>query len=127
MAIRPGEDAEVADAGWDLGNSSLANSGVAAAFSYAADFDLDGDVDEDDLALLISAYGISNGGDANNDGMTAGADFLFWQLQRGLGVAPISSSAAVPEPSTSLLGAVVLSMFGCQLGWGARRSSRYHP
>ncbi|MDC0934963.1 PQQ-dependent sugar dehydrogenase [Pirellulales bacterium] len=102
IGLAPGFDGEVADAGWDLGNSSLANSGVAAAFSYAADFDLDGDVDDNDLTILLDAYGQSAGGDANNDGNTNGPDFLFWQRQNGLGVVSPPSAQPIPEPSSAV-------------------------
>lgn len=72
-----------------------------------ADFDLDGDVDGDDLDTLISAYGSNANGDIDFDNDTDGTDFLL--LQRDytgpIGDGPIGISAvtAVPEPSALML------------------------
>lgn len=72
-----------------------------------ADFDEDGDVDTDDLIAWQSGYGISTAatrgqGDADEDGDVDGQDYLIWQRQFNLS-ALAASSAAVPEPATSLL------------------------
>ena len=70
---------------------------------YSADFDLDNDVDSNDLTdprLGWSArYGIDLGG----------SDFLEWQRQFGSGVG-LSESMAVPEPTTLMLALAVLMM-----------------
>jgi hypothetical protein len=70
------------------------------------DFDVDGDVDGNDLTTWKSAYGTSALGDADGDNDSDGADFLLWQRQRGRNVlGPVgspgvaSSVAAVPEPA----------------------------
>jgi autotransporter-associated beta strand protein len=79
--------------------------------NYAADFDLDGDVDGDDLTRWQTNYGLASGGtkatgDANGDGIVDGADFLSWQREFGSGVTPPASpaTAAVPEPASGVIG-----------------------
>ena len=73
----------------------------ATSFS-PADFDTDGDVDSDDLAIWNAAYGSGAGGDTDSDSDSDGADFLTWQKEfTGPGV--LSGAASVPEPSTALL------------------------
>lgn len=61
---------------------------------YSADFDLDGDVDHDDLQAWNDAY---------DDGQTSGFSFLEWQQQLGSGVGKASEVSAVPEPTTLAL------------------------
>lgn len=75
---------------------------LVADDTYEADFDRDGNVDGDDLALWRTAYGINNYADANNDGMSDGADFLVWQRQYGFGM-PVAMAAAIPEPTSATL------------------------
>lgn len=71
----------------------------------AADFDLNGIVDGDDLAIWQTAYGATRAGDANADGVTDGADYLIWQRK----FAPTATSAlstmtaSVPEPAGGCL------------------------
>jgi hypothetical protein len=86
-----------------------------------ADFNYDGNVDAADLAILNAGYGMAENadksdGDANHDGTVDGADFLTWQRQYGMSFSPFT--AAVPEPSTSLLVATCLASV-----W--RRRARY--
>ena len=69
--------------------------------TYEADFDRDGDVDGDDLAVWRTHYGPNNYADANSDGISDGADFLVWQRQNGLGGAVMTTM--IPEPSTATL------------------------
>jgi CubicO group peptidase (beta-lactamase class C family) len=87
----------------------------------AADFDLDGNVDADDLAVWRSSYGLAPAADADGDGDSDGADFLRWQQQLGAGLPAISSSSAVPEPGTLtmlVLCAAVLRSRSSQLQGG---------
>jgi hypothetical protein len=63
------------------------------------DFDGDGGVDADDLAVWKSGYGSTYGGD----------DFLLWQRYFGQSIGAI---AAVPEPAAALLMTVALGWLG---------------
>jgi hypothetical protein len=69
----------------------------------SSDFDIDGDVDSDDLAQWEGDFGLNGNSDANGDGISSGADFLIWQGQFGSGVAVLAASTAVPEPSCMVL------------------------
>jgi glucose/arabinose dehydrogenase len=82
------------------------------------DFNADAKVDEADLALWTTGFGMTTGaepadGDANGDGAVDGADFLAWQRHYGwsaLNVGTNSPAAPVPEPAgiaLVALGAVV--------------------
>jgi hypothetical protein len=70
-----------------------------------ADFNNDGTVNGSDLTAWRNNFGNSAVGDADNDGDSDGADFLVWQQELGSAGAA-SVAAAVPEPGTSLLGAL---------------------
>ena len=83
---------------------------TSAAPTSPADFDLDGDVDGDDLADWKAAYGTTDGGDANNDNVTDGADFLIWQQQYA---PPVATVSAIPEPTAlALAGTAAAASFG---------------
>ncbi len=81
------------------------------------DFDNDLDVDSTDLAIWESSYAIDGGADGNDDGVSSGEDFLYWQQNLGTVAPPPTVSATVPEPSAMLLGA-----WGCagMLMWRKR-------
>jgi hypothetical protein len=110
------------DAGQLVFNATFTDGGEGIFVSdvagyYLADFDRDGDVDNDDLDDWRSAY--TNGtalGDADGDGVSSGRDFLIWQRQVGLGT--VAESITVPEP-------IGLSLFaiGC-IGIICRRATR---
>lgn len=95
--------------GWRAGQAILDSgfTGSNSAPLVSSDFDLDGDVDNDDLSIWQSAYGFSSVGDANLDGVTSGNDFLIWQ-QEFNGTRPLAS--AVPEPNTAAILAIVLAL-----------------
>ncbi|MCG8451507.1 MAG: hypothetical protein MI725_18225 [Pirellulales bacterium] len=100
-------------------NQSVINGLINYFAGDTADYDADGDVDADDLALWQRNYGQNAGSDSDNDFDTDGYDFLAWQRQFGNGVGPLASATAtVPEPTT----AVLLTPF-C-LALVARRSRR---
>jgi len=63
-----------------------------------ADFDLDGDVDADDLTIWHGGFGTSSGtmitnGDTDADGDVDGSDFLTWQRKYTGALAPILISS----------------------------------
>jgi len=70
----------------------------------SADFDGNGTVDADDLAVWQTHFGANSGGqgDADGDGDADGADFLSWQRQLGT-TSAAPPNAAVPEPSGLIL------------------------
>ncbi len=78
-----------------------------------ADFDIDGDVEDDDLTLWKGAFGLTDGADADVDGDSDGHDFLIWQRDIDLSVSPLTSPVSnVPEPSSLALALLPLCM-----GW----------
>jgi len=93
-----------------------------------ADFDGDGDVDQDDLAAWEAGYSMLTGatranGDSDGDGDVDGFDFVTWQREFLTSASGASSAAAIPEPATlALLAAAALSM----LPW-KRRFQRASP
>ncbi|HMP05147.1 MAG TPA: hypothetical protein PJ982_02260, partial [Lacipirellulaceae bacterium] len=96
-----------ADAAWDIVADATT---LAVELFWSADFNRDGVVDGDDLAIWSAGFGaggsaLSLPGDATGDGAIDGADLLAWQRQLGRTSAQ-ASSARVPEPATlpALLG-----------------------
>jgi arylsulfatase A-like enzyme len=75
-------------------------TGSGSAVMLSGDFNHDGSVNGDDLAVWQNSLGVDAGGDADGDGDTDGADFLVWQQANGSttigGPPPVSS---VPEPT----------------------------
>jgi hypothetical protein len=71
---------------------------VVSAPIFSADFDLDGDVDGDDLAQWRGDFGVNDQSDADDDGDSDGADFLAWQQQVG-SVPAVAAAPPVPEPA----------------------------
>ena len=72
------------------------------------DFNLDGMVDGDDLAVWKTGFGTASGasfrdGDNDRDGDVDGADYLAWQRVAQASAGAIPNSAAVPEPGSLLL------------------------
>jgi len=86
---------------------------IQVANPAAADFDEDGDVDQDDYATWQHNYGLNSGathflGDANTDTAVDGSDFLTWQRQF-MSIPPaVFKAKAVPEPSTIAFAVLVL-------------------
>ncbi len=93
-----------------LDDVSFMNLSLAAG----ADFNLDGSVDGEDLAIWQAGYGMNTGatredGDADGDGDVDGNDFLAWQRQITLPSAVADLEAlAVPEPMAAWAAAVIL-------------------
>ena len=75
----------------------------ATLFRKAADFNLDGMVDNRDLQNWETSYGSNGEADADGNGVSNGQDFLIWQQQTGLSHLQTGGVVAVPEPSVTLL------------------------
>ncbi|WP_428304606.1 hypothetical protein [Lacipirellula sp.] len=100
---------------WDVdyGLTALTLS-VVTGSGFAADFDLDGDVDASDLAHWKTGFGKKGNaepfdGDADGDFDVDGADFLIWQRQFGSGVPATPVAGAVPEPSSAAVAFIALA------------------
>ncbi len=79
--------------------------------TFSADFDLDGDVDADDLAQWQGDYGLNGMSDADGDGDSDGSDFLAWQQQFGSALPRLTFSQTVPEPGSLLLGVLAVLLY----------------
>lgn len=100
-----------ADLMFDVNNlGSILQLEVVDIPAFTADFDMDGDVDADDLAQWEGDYGMNGDSDADGDGLSSGFDFLAWQQQNGSGVVPVAAlgATAVPEPTSLLLTGLVV-------------------
>ena len=73
--------------------------GAAASLVSQGDFNNDGNVDADDLAVWKMEFGTGTGADANSDGVTDGNDFLVWQRNFGL-TSAVPTTNTIPEPSS---------------------------
>lgn len=91
----------------------------------SADFDRDGDVDNDDFANWNQGLGTATGaswsdGDADGDGDVDGADFLQWQRALGTEICNVAaSSATVPEPTS-----LAIAAWGALMSFVSRWSMR---
>lgn len=90
-------------------NSTLAIDSIRLlGYATPGDFNLDGAVDETDLAVWQAGFGQASGagwgdGDADADGDIDGMDFLAWQANFGA----TAAAQAVPEPTTALMASVL--------------------
>jgi hypothetical protein len=98
-----------------------------------ADFDFNGIVEPDDLAIWRQQFAYDHGGDANFDGLTDGSDFLAWQRTLGaIATLPpgLPAGAPAPEPSAGslLLAAAASRIFAVRrMPIAARRNCRIRP
>jgi cytochrome c peroxidase len=73
----------------------------------AGDFDNNGAVDGNDLAVWKTAFGTTDAADADGDGDSDGQDYLAWQRNLGLTwedmATSVGATAAVPEPSAAVI------------------------
>ncbi|MEM8944659.1 MAG: hypothetical protein AAGD11_05690 [Planctomycetota bacterium] len=89
----------------NLGNPNSINLANIAGEQFvtitvASDFNRDAGVDSADLAIWSSAFGSSDAGDSDGDGLSSGTDFLRWQNQFAVGSDSIAAANVVPEPAT---------------------------
>lgn len=79
---------------------------ISNAAATLSDFDGNGTVDGDDLAILQEGFGSANPtlatGDGNGDGVVDGDDFLRWQREAAIAESP-AGATGVPEPSSLTL------------------------
>lgn len=120
MFANPGDQVIADGLLWDIiyGTNTVSVTATGlTAMPFGADFNGDGIVDGQDLAIWEMNYGLQGTpgildtlGDADGDGDVDGADFL--EIQRKLGGPPlVAAAAAVPEPSALLLAMSALTMF----------------
>jgi hypothetical protein len=83
---------------------------LTPAPSIPGDFDFDGHVDGDDLAVWRSAFGVDAAGDADGDRDSDASDFLGWQRNLGAGGPAEAASNFVPEPTTCALAVLCFGM-----------------
>ena len=90
--------------------------------TYPGDFNLDGVVNNLDLAIWETSAGIGTtwqAGDTNYDGVVNGLDFDLWKAN--VGMQPLSGGsgvAGVPEPGTlALLATGLLSLLAHAWRW----------
>ena len=93
---------EVEGGRWEI---QYAGPAATLALLYAADFNSDGVVNETDLGLWQTGFGMqgsarASDGDANGDGIVDGSDYLVWQRQFGNSVFSTSFAVQVPEAGT---------------------------
>ncbi len=105
---------------WNQSQTSTSFS-ISLTGDLAADFDDDGDVDGDDLAIWQAGYAtgtLHEQGNADGDGDVDGRDFLIWQRSYGWGVEGLVASTSVPEPGSFLLlcGSIALMIRRCPQG-----------
>ncbi|NOZ38662.1 MAG: PEP-CTERM sorting domain-containing protein [Planctomycetes bacterium] len=97
-----------------VANTVTVNS-ISQLVVIPGDFNLDGSVDEDDLAIFDTGFGIASGafvddGDADMDGDVDGADFLLWQANFGA-TSALATVQSIPEPSSLALAVLGLLAF----------------
>ena len=97
---------------------TVAHNPSGSLAPLAGDFDLDGDVDDDDLTQWQGDFGLNDESDADGDGDSDGSDFLAWQRSAGASGALMSQVAAVPEPATATL--FMLGIFAFRIRRAAR-------
>jgi uncharacterized repeat protein (TIGR03803 family) len=73
----------------------------------SADYDGNGSVGAEDLAVWHAAFGTDSSADADGDGDSDGVDFLAWQRELGQGsISP--SGMSIPEPTARALALILV-------------------
>ena len=108
----------------ETGNGGYLNAMEVKAITPppAGDFNGDGDVDGEDLALWRGDFGKTQAGlmaDGDDDGDSDGNDFLIWQRDVGKHATAVAAVSAVPEPAALALATIGLAA----LSAGGRRNS----
>ena len=87
---------------------------LAAVENILLDYNLDGELDSEDLAVWQATYRSTSDlrADGNANGIVDSGDFLLWQ-QHVSDLSPGSASTSVPEPPTFVLVLCALSLGGC--------------
>jgi len=90
------------------------------------DYDLDGDVDNNDYSVWRTSFGITAAGlpaDGNGNGTIDAGDYVVWRnaLPAGSGS---GADASVPEPGTAVLFAQLSAIIVSLLGTARRRTMR---
>ncbi|TWU24555.1 hypothetical protein Pla144_34390 [Bythopirellula polymerisocia] len=99
---------------WDLAYNP---TDITLAALFAADFNADGTVDNQDLTDWQTNYGMQSAkhadGDADGDGDVDGVDFLVWQRQFGNSSLTSTLATNIPEPHSCQLLAflAILALF----------------
>jgi hypothetical protein len=99
----------------DAQGASSISAPLVVRVAASADFDYDGAVDGDDLAIWSREYGRTTGGthalgDADGDGVVDGEDFAIWQRQVGSYVTAAASTSAVAAPEPASLTTLVIAL-----------------
>jgi hypothetical protein len=82
---------------------TVAHNPLGSLAPLEGDFNLDGNVDYDDLTQWEGDFGLNGDSDADEDGDSDGADYLAWQRNSGAPGAVVSQLQTVPEPATAAL------------------------
>ncbi|MBN1852995.1 MAG: hypothetical protein JW829_09740, partial [Pirellulales bacterium] len=109
-----------------LGDVLLTNYRAEVLPDLPGDFDIDGDVDRDDLSVWQTNFGRpgpQNHGDADGDNDVDGNDFLIWQRHFGTDDSGMAAPNAIPEPTGMALLTIVLMFLSgmfCLSRWAVR-------
>lgn len=99
---------------------------VEALSVLTANFNHDETVDQDDLVIWQSSYGMDSQGDADFDNDTDAADFLAWQRQLGQMSNSAAAATAVPEPASAILLGTGLLAASCAHKHRQRKINQKH-
>ena len=78
------------------------------------DFNYDGFVNNDDLEVFQTGFGVNNLSDADQDGDSDGNDFLAWQRNHSQTADPLAVAQSIPEPTTDWLLAGAVTCWFCR-------------